>query len=96
MSILFEIGTIYASPTVAHRYPKKFLLELVKCHQTGSWKGMTSNECERNIDAIAEGGSIVTKYATYKHEVIIVLTQKDRSETLLFFPDDDSLSRGEI
>jgi len=54
--------------------------DLLCRHVTGDWGDVTDDWATRNVDALAQGGRVLSRYAL-DGEVVIVLTDADRAST---------------
>lgn len=87
MNVLFETGTICATAAVWDCFPNaKFLLNLVERHQSGDWGELPDEERESSTQAVVQGEIIKSQYTTESGDVIWVMTESDRSITVILFP----------
>lgn len=92
---LFPLGNILIAPAVESLgigVPR-----LLRCHQTGDFGCVTDYDIQQNHHAIGSGGGIISQYPVSVGNdrlLICVMTEGDRSYTVVFILDPSAVSAG--
>ena len=88
---LFELGgVVVATPGAlaaireAGQSPADFLAR----HAKGDWGDLEGHDIKENMIALREGGRLMSAYQTRKGETIWIITEADRSCTVLLTPSE--------
>lgn len=87
---LFPLGQCGMTPGVeealndAQQSPAEFL----SLHESGNWGDVPPEDAEANQRALEEGLRILSSYKTKKGVTIWIITEADRSETILLLPEE--------
>jgi hypothetical protein len=87
---MFDLGQVVATPGAldALRRSSQSPGEFLTKHARGEWGDLDAHDAEANRTALREGGRIVSSYKTRLGDVIWVITEADRSSTLLLLPGE--------
>lgn len=86
---LFSVGQVVATRRALAVCTQNLILptQLVDKHANGNWGELDAEDIQANVDAIAYGGRILSKY-TVGDGKIWVITEADRSSTCVLLPSD--------
>ena len=87
-----ELGTLYASLAVKQKMDEdkqfeSFVQESVKRHASHDWGNVCDEDQLINNEALKSGERIISGYLL-NETAIWVVTEADRSETLVLFPEE--------
>jgi len=61
--------------------------DYISKHATGDWGNLCEDDIQANVDAIAYGGRVFSKYEI-GDDAIYVITEADRSSTCVLLPSE--------
>ena len=86
----FDLGHVLATPgaIVAIEFARASLLELLRRHLTGDWGDLSDDDQRLNDEALTTGGRILSAYMLADGQRVWIITEADRSATILLTPDE--------
>ena len=90
MSPKFELGKIVQTPGALEALERSgqdasFFLEK---HAGGDWGDVAADDQAENERALLAGGRLVSLFMTLRGDVILIITEPDRSITTVLTPDE--------
>ena len=93
-TFLFEAGEIYMTNNVNEKCRKdlkfnQFCLQSFGRHLKGDWGDADDETQVQNDNSIKDGDGVILSMFNYKDDTMLwILTESDRSETTLLFPEE--------
>lgn len=87
---LFPLGRVYATPGAMEELerrnlsPRSFLAR----HISGDWGALCVEDQEANRKAVASGDRILSSYSLDDTQKLWIITESDRSATMLLLPQE--------
>jgi hypothetical protein len=87
---LFEVGQTVITPTALEALQQSgiSIASLLCRHQSGDWGDLDAEDIARNNEALRLGSRLFSSYPITETTKIWVVTESDRSGTLLLLPED--------
>ena len=87
---LFEVGQTVITPTALDALQQAgiSMASLLCRHQSGDWGDLNAEDKAQNNEALLLGSRLYSSYQITKTTKIWVITESDRSGTLLLLPED--------
>lgn len=87
---LFPLGKVFMTPGALTSLARNKMSEvlLLARHVHGDWSEMHEDDQETNLQAIEEGGRVLSAFAMRDQTKIWVITEADRSVTTLLLPEE--------
>lgn len=87
---LFALGQVFMTPGAMASLARNKVSEvlLLARHVHGDWSEMHEDDQETNLQAIEEGGRVLSAFAMRDQTKIWVITEADRSVTTLLLPEE--------
>ena len=88
--IRFPFGRVVATPGALHALEKAEQLpaEFLDRHVNGDWGDVPEEDKQANEAAVEQGLRILSAYTTSAGDRIWVLTEADRSATIILLPEE--------
>jgi hypothetical protein len=88
--IRFPLGRVVATPGALRALEKAEQLpaEFLDRHVNGDWGDVTDADKQENAGAVEQGLRILSAYTTSAGDRIWILTEADRSATILMLPEE--------
>lgn len=83
----FQLGRCLVTPGARAALAAQQLLECYRRHAKGDFGDVGAEDFEANLDAIAQGGRILSVYR-YEGSKLYVITEADRSATTLLLAEE--------
>ena len=84
----FVPGNLKATRTAIKAIPRKELLDAYCRHLNCDWGDVDDFDWKQNLDALKTGERLVSEYHTTVGERFYIITEADRSETMILLPTD--------
>lgn len=84
----FPPGRVFASPPALEALQEGDIVDALKRHLTGDWGDVTADERAGNDRAAEEGGPILSTYRSRDGKPFWVMTEADRSVTVVLMPEE--------
>ena len=87
---LFPLGQIVATPGALEALEKagQTPLEFIQKHVRGDWGIVCEEDAEANEQSLKDGSRILSAYRTKLGEKLWVITEADRSSSVLLLPEE--------
>jgi hypothetical protein len=85
---VFRLGRIVTTPNALQSLTQDDILLGIQRHQAGDWGDLTDDNRAANDRALAQGGRIVSAYNAMKGTRFWLITEADRSATIVLLPED--------
>lgn len=84
----FPIGRLVATPAAIKAAPKEVLLGFLHRHISCDWGDVTENDTRANDYAMRHDLRIISCYLTADKDRVFVITEADRSSTMVLMADE--------
>ena len=86
----FDPGQVLATPgaIVAIEFARASAVELLRRHLSGDWGDLSEADKHLNDEALTTGGRILSAYTLADGETVWIISEADRSATILLTPDE--------
>ena len=85
---VFRLGRIVVTPNARQSITQDDILLGIQRHQAGDWGNLTEDNRAANDHALAQGGRIVSAYHATNGTRFWLITEADRSKTIILLPED--------
>ena len=87
---LFALGRVVATPGAlsALQAAGQSHLPFISRHVSGDWGNLDAHDCAENVTAVYSGQRILSAYVTAKGTRLWIITEADRSVTILLLPSE--------
>ena len=84
---LFDLGQIVTTPQIPELFRHDEIAELLRHHVHGQWGRLDPEDAAANHQGVRDGSRIFSTYYV-RGRKIWVITEADRSSTLVLFPSE--------
>ena len=86
----FSLGQVVATPGALDllRSSGHAASEFLVKHVNGDWGQIDGHDFKQNQIALRDGGRLVSAYKTRTNELVLVITEADRTSTCVLLPSD--------
>lgn len=84
----FPPGRVFASPPALEALRESDIADALKRHLSGDWGDVTADDKAGNDRAVADGGPILSTYRSRDGKPFWVMTESDRSVTVVLLPGE--------
>lgn len=85
---LFNLGRIVASANALRSLTQDDIRAGIDRHRAGQWGDLTSDDRSQNDLALEQGGRLLSVYHSATGAKFYVITEADRSVTIVLLPED--------
>ena len=84
---LFDLGDLYTTRQILEFLLTDEIVNLLRLHVHGQWGGLDPEDAAANHQGVRDGSRIFSSYYV-RGRKIWVITEADRSSTLVLFPSE--------